>query len=117
MRLAVLILGIFATIAITFQSCALGVLGTVASNNHNLGTQGLAVALFYILGTAFAYGLPFVAAPMFLLAAAMGLSSTNFPDLKVWGWIAVALSVMCIAGGIARRRARRRGAVVRTEGI
>ena len=98
---------IFATIAITAQSCTLGVLGTVVSDNHNLGGQGLAVALLYVLATAFAYGLPFVAAPIFLLAAAMGLSSTNFPDLKVWGWIAVAIAVMCIAGGIARRRARR----------
>jgi hypothetical protein len=114
MRIAVLILGIFATMAITFQSCTVGVLGTVIAANENRGAQGIAVALFYLLGTAFAYGLPFVAAPMFLLAAAMGFASTNFPDLKVWAWIAVALAIMCIIGGIARRRARKR-ATVTTE--
>jgi cytochrome c biogenesis protein CcdA len=79
MRIAVLILGIFATMAITFQSCTVGVLGTVIAANENRGAQGIAVALFYLLGTAFAYGLPFVAAPCFCWLRLWALRQRTFP--------------------------------------
>src|SRR4051812_26705432 len=109
MRIAVLIIGIFAIIAITFQSCTVGVLGTVIAAKDNSGAKGMAVVVFYVLGTAFAYGLPFVAAPLFLCAALIGFSAKNFPDLHVWAWIAVFLACMSVIGGIGRRREKKRG--------
>ena len=108
MRIAVLILGIFATIAITLQSCAVGVIGTVAATKEPSGAIGMGVAIFYSLGTAFSYGLPFVAAPMFLFAALMGFSAKSFPDLHVWAWIAVALACMSVIGGISPRRSKKK---------
>jgi len=57
MRLAILIISIFATIAISLQSCAVGTVGMIAApaGDHS-GAQAAAVAIFYALGSAFAYG-------------------------------------------------------------
>lgn len=66
---------------------------------------GVMVAFLFLLGGAFAMGAPTASIVIFTIAALLGFAfSTAFPDLQVWGAVALALAAMSWLG---RREAAR----------
>ncbi len=117
MRVAVMVISLVLMLAILLQSFAAGV-GSGLSNDLGQkqamavgGWTGLLVALLYLLGGAFALGLPRAAAVVFVTAGVVGLAggtSTAFKDLTVWGVIAFVLAGMSFFGWRDKRRSELR---------
>lgn len=118
MRIAVLIIGLCLSLAVGLQSCAVSLGGGMAKDQAISagGAVGVLVALLYLLGSAFALGLPRASVAMFLLAAPLGIgvgSSSGFHDLRIWGFVALALAAMAYLG--VREQRRRKGPIGGTE--
>lgn len=85
------------------QSCAVMVGGSVTEDTgmSGGGAAGIIIALLFVLGAAFAIGLPRVSLVMFGLAAMIGLgvgASTPFKDMTIWGIISAVLAVLSYFG-------------------
>lgn len=120
MRLAVLIIGLVLMVVVAAQSCAALIAGGLADRRDvsEGGGFGVLVAFLFLLGAAFAWGVPTVSMICFALAMIYGLVggvSTPFKDLTVWGVAAGTLAILSFFG---RRRARtiKTGAVDRGSG-
>lgn len=99
MRIAVRIIGLVVGLLVMLQSCAVSTGGALADNKafSEGGSVGLLVALLYILGGAFAFGLPLVAVACFALAGLLGLMvgmQGVFQDMTVWGIGALILALL-----------------------
>lgn len=69
---------------------------------------GVLIALLFLVGVAFAIGLPTVSLESFLLAALIGVlggTSSSFTDLTYWGVVALILAVLSYFGRREKRRA------------
>ena len=72
------------------------------------GEVGLVVALLLFLGSAFAFNLPQVSAPLFLVAGILGIAvSDKFEHLAEWSVAALLLAVMAFLSWVGKRRDRR----------
>lgn len=114
MRIAVLIIGLCLSLIVGLQSCAVSVGGGMAKDQaiSGGGAVGVLVALLFLLGSAFAIGLPRASMAMFLTAAPLGIgagSSSGFHDLRIWGFVALGLAIMAYLG---HREARGRRAII-----
>jgi hypothetical protein len=109
MRIAVTIIGLILMVIETMQSCTIYALQNILNNppEINGGAAGLVVGFLFLLGSAFAIGLPWASTVLFALAALIGFGAVNagkFPDLAVWGGVGAALAVMSLFGAVGRRR-------------
>lgn len=124
MRIAVLIISLCLVAVIGLQSCAVyGLTGATlklgeivpqteglddASKTQESAAIGVVVAFLFLLGRAFIMGAPTVSITLFSVAALLGFASSSaFPDLQVWGGIALALAVMSLLG--RQEAARKKG--------
>ena len=87
------------------QSCALYVTGSAmetfgeVSGAAQPGAVGLFVTILFLLGGAFSFGVPKVALFIFPVAALLAfLVSSEFPDMKFWGGVAIMLTIMSYFG-------------------
>jgi hypothetical protein len=74
------------------------------------GAAGIGVAVLFIIGSAFALGLPRVAAVVFGLAGLVafgGASGSKFTDLQIWGSLSLALAVASVIGSFGLRKQKR----------
>ncbi|TNC07638.1 hypothetical protein FF100_31650 [Methylobacterium terricola] len=111
MRIAVLIIGLCLSFAIFLQSCAVSFGADVAKNQDLAegGALGVLVALLFIIGAAFALGLPRLSGSIFLLAGLIGNvagRTTKFHDLNYWGAAALILSLMAFLGNRELRKSK-----------
>jgi hypothetical protein len=95
-----------------FQSCAASLGGGITGNETTAGAgaAGFLVALLFLLGGAFAIGFPIVSLVFFVLASPLALVAgftSDFRDLRIWGFVALVLAVLSYFG---RREKRRRDA-------
>jgi hypothetical protein len=84
---------------ILLQSVLVGVGGTVIGEEaaSQGGSVGIVVALLFIIGGAFAFGLPKVAMIFSIIACIFGIavgSTTTFKDMTIWGVLALIIAVM-----------------------
>lgn len=102
MRIAVLIIALFLTVVVSLQSCAVFVGSGIAKNEalSQGGAVGLLVSLLFVIGAAFALGVPRVSQIVFTIAAAFAFlaASKEYPDMNVWGVAALILAVMSYFG-------------------
>lgn len=102
MRIAVLVLALCLTMIVGLQSCAVMVGGSMAANDNLAGggAIGLLLAFLFVLGAAFAMGLPRVSMVLFAVAALFGYiaAGTGFGDMAIWGTVALILAVMSYFG-------------------
>jgi hypothetical protein len=113
MRIAVMIIALAVSIFIVLQSCAIGVGGTLL-NSQSLkegAAIGLLLAFLYVLGAAFAIGVPLISTAMFAVGAliAIPIGWRTGSDLQVWGWLSAILAVLSIFGFREKRRKQQRG--------
>ena len=109
MRMAVGILGLVVGLLAFLQSCAVYVGSDMTGDTatSEAGAVGLVVGLAYLVGGAFAFGLPTVSLVVFALAALAAFAaaaSGEFADLNVWGFGALILAVLSF---VARRKGQR----------
>lgn len=103
MRIAVLVIGLCLVFLVGVQSCT-AMFGGGLAEDQNLagaGFLGLVVALLFILGSAFAIGVPKVSVGIFAFAALIAFGAagmSDFRDMNVWGWVSVILSVLSYFG-------------------
>ena len=109
LRLATTIIALVLMLIVGLQSCAAYVGGGVTSNQDlsGAGAVGLLIALLFLIGAAFAIGVPIVSVGSFVLAALLALAvgfTSEFVDLRIWGFVSLVLAVMSYSGFRARRR-------------
>jgi hypothetical protein len=113
MRIAVLIIALCLVMILGLQSCGVMVGGHL-SNDTTLsggGATGVLMAFLFLLGAAFAIGVPFLSAVLFFIAGGIGLlegTSTKFTDLTIWGVVSLVLAFLSLLG---RRELRRKKAL------
>ena len=98
-----MIISLVLTLVIGLQSCAVVAGGGLAQDRvmSGSGAGGILVALLFVIGGAFAMGVPKVSTLAFMLAAILGfIIGTNggFADLTIWAGAAAILAVMSYFG-------------------
>jgi hypothetical protein len=101
MRIAVTIISLALMLVVFLQSCAASVGGSLGEDESlsGAGALGFLVGLLYLLGGAFALGLPRVSIIVFAIAALIGVltgATTDFRDLIIWGVVAAILALMSL---------------------
>lgn len=101
--IAVLIISLLLLPVIGCQSCLANCVGEVSADEDLAGggAVGVLVALLFLIGAAFAWGLPIVSVVSFSIAALFGWAvgaTTEFNDMAVWGFAAAILAVMSFFG-------------------
>jgi hypothetical protein len=112
MRIAVLIIGLCLSLAVGIQSFLIAAGGGIGGDKSlsQGGVAGMGVAVLFIIGSAFALGLPRIAAVVFGLAGLVafgGASGSKFTDLQIWGFLSLALAVASIIGSFGLRKQKR----------
>jgi hypothetical protein len=114
MRIAVMIIALVVFIFITLQSCAIGVGGSL-QNSESLkegASIGVLLAFLYVLGAAFAIGVPLISTVAFAVGALVAIpagAKTGYSDLQVWGVLSAILAILSIFGFLEKRRKQKRG--------
>ena len=114
MRVAVMIIALCLTAIVGLQSCTV-MLGGGLTHDKELsggGAAGILVALLFVVGAAFALGVPKVSRAVFGVAAAIGFlagAGGSYSDMTIWGVVALALAVMSHFG--IRELAKKNGDV------
>jgi hypothetical protein len=111
MRVAATILGLVLSVAFAVQALAGNALGSIANDEATVEATsvGLVAAFLMLLGGAFAYGLPVVAAVLFALSGLFALAGrADYPDLAWWSGVAFVLAGVALLGWVGKRRAERR---------
>ncbi|MER8646819.1 hypothetical protein [Mesorhizobium sp. M1252] len=117
MKIAVGIIGILLGLVSMLQSCAVATGGNILENKDlvGAGSVGLLVGLLFFVGGAFAFGLPLVAAIVFVLGSLFALlAASAFPDMYIW---AVADLILAAIAFFAWRSGRRPSVVARSPDL
>lgn len=113
MKIAGGILGLLLGLLVLLQSCTVATTASLVGHEAaGAGAAGVLVGLLFFVGGAFAFGLPIVSTIAFVLAALLAfLAASEFPDMGIWGGVAVALAALCF---FAWRSGRPRAKTERT---
>lgn len=110
MRIAVLILGLLLGLVMFLQSFVIGILSSVADDEASgaAAAVGILVSLLWLVGCALVIPFPLVSVISFGIAALFAFAiSGDFPDMGIWGGIALILGAMSFFGWVGKRRDRR----------
>lgn len=108
-RIATTVVALVLMLVIGLQSCAVYAGGSVLKEDATAqgGALGILLTLLFLVGGAFALGLPTVSLVVFVLAGLLGLLgglTSGFPDLTIWGVVALVLAVLSYFGRREKRR-------------
>jgi hypothetical protein len=111
MRIAVMIISLALTLMVGLQSCALFAGGSMTRDQSTAGggAMGILVALLFVVGGAFAIGIPRVSMFAFGVAGLLGIAvgtGGSFKDMTIWGIVAFGLAVMSYFGDRELQRLR-----------
>lgn len=107
MRIAVLILGLLFNVVMFLQTVLVGGLGEAAGDESTAqaGAVGLFASLLWLVASALVIAFPMVSVVLFSLAGLLAFAvSGDFPDMAVWGSIAIVLAVMSFFGWRGKRK-------------
>lgn len=105
MKIAGGIISLVCMVVLAIQSAALWAIGV--HNGAGMASFGFAVAAGFLLGGAFAFRLPFVAACFLAISgwvANTGGTDTEFKYLHLWAAIQFILAVLLALASVIRRR-------------
>lgn len=108
MKIASGILALVLSVVIFLQSCTVSLGGSILAEEATQqgGSVGIFVALLFLVGGAFAFGVPKVSFVIMLLAGFFGIaagSTTPYKDMTIWGVIAFILAIMSLIGSRKRK--------------
>ena len=109
MKIASGILALALSLVIFLQSCAVSMGGSILAEEatEQGGAVGILVALLFLAGGAFAFGVPKVSFVLMLLAGFFGVTAgttTPYTDMTVWGVIAFILAIMNLIASRKRQK-------------
>jgi membrane protein implicated in regulation of membrane protease activity len=112
MRIAVMIIALCLTAIVGLQSCTVMVGGGLTHDQglSGGGAAGLLVAFLFVLGAAFALGLPKVSQVIFAIATGVGFlagAQSGYHDMTVWGVVSLVLAFMSYFGARELKKKRR----------
>lgn len=111
MRIAVLILGLLLGLLMFFQAFLAYALSSAFSTEEQASAMavGVFVCIIWLVACAFVIGFPLFSAIAFIVSAILAFAiSGDFPDMGVWGSVALILAAMSFfgwRGKVKRRRA------------
>jgi len=96
LKIAAAVISLILGAVITFQSCTVGSLGAIVAPESKAGPIGLFAGILLMVGGAFAFQLPKVAAIISVICALLAfMESTNdFSDMKIWAVICLGIAAM-----------------------
>ncbi|MDD3783244.1 MAG: hypothetical protein ACOX46_11965 [Limnochordia bacterium] len=108
MKVASGILSLVLSLVIFLQSCTVSMGGAILAEEGTQqgGAVGLLVAFLFLVGGAFAFGVPKVSLVVMALAGLLGMAAgatTPYKDLTIWGGVALALAVLNLFAGRKRK--------------
>jgi hypothetical protein len=88
---------------IFLQSCTVSLGGSILAEEATQqgGSVGIFVALLFLVGGAFAFGVPKASFVVMLLAGLFSVAAgatTPYKDMTIWGVIAFILAIMSLIG-------------------
>ncbi len=103
MKIACGILSLVFFLIILLQSCAVGIGGSIFGEESATqgGSVGIFVALLFLIGGAFSFGLPKVSMVIMAIAGILGIAAgqtTTYSDMTFWGVVALILAVLNFFG-------------------
>jgi 4-amino-4-deoxy-L-arabinose transferase-like glycosyltransferase len=109
MRIATTIISLCLMLIVGLQSCAVAFGGTLTSDESlsGGGAIGMFVAFLFLLGGAFAISFPIVSLSAFVFSAVLALAvgvGSDFSDMSVWAFVALALATMSFFGMREKKR-------------
>ena len=112
MRIAAMILALVLMLIVGAQSCAVTLGGALGEDQATMdgGFLGLLIAFLFLIGGAFALGVPIVSLVVFVLAGLLGFlagATTEFTDLAIWAVMSFILAVLSFFGIREKRRRAR----------
>jgi ribosomal protein L40E len=110
MRIAVLILGLLFNVVLFLQTVLIAGLGSAANDEATAGAGavGVFVSLLWLVASALVLAFPMASAILFVVAGLFGFAvSGDFPDMAVWGGIALILAVMSFFGWRGKKKQAR----------
>jgi len=111
MKVAAGIISLVFALLVFMQSCAVGLGGSALENQatEQAGGIGVMLAFMMIIGGAFAFKLPLVAAILYALGGLVGVAADQaaFPDLRVWSIGVLILAGLCFVAFWLERRQKR----------
>lgn len=113
MKIAVGIIGIVLGLLALLQSCVATMAGGMTEKPElvEAASLGLGAAIFTFIAGAFAFGLPLVAAIIFVFAALLAFAAAGpFPDMGVWGTVDIILAAMALFAWYRQRKAKQTAA-------
>lgn len=110
MRIAVLILGLLLGLVMFLQAFVGSILSSVGEDEtmQQAAAVGILVSLLWLVGCALVLPFPLASVVSFGLAALFAFAiSGDYPDMGVWGVIALILAAMSFFGWLGKRKDRR----------
>jgi hypothetical protein len=121
MRVAILIIGLVFAILSGLQAFTAYMFGSGFGQHgtSNAGSMGMVVALFLLLGAAFALNIPTVSVVMFTIGGIFGVSTPagSYGDLTAWGVISFILAVMALVAVLIKRHAKKKAQALETPQV
>ena len=113
MKIATGIITLVLMFIVGIQSLAVAAGASLANMKHaeQGGSVGIFGAFLFLVGGAFAFGVPLVAAIIMIVAGIFAVAagaSTPFHDLVIWGVLAFILAGMSLLSFFLGRRRKRR---------
>lgn len=107
MKIAIGIIAIVLSFIVTMQALAVTGLSGMAGEEsaQQSGAIGILIGLLIFIGGAFSFGLPRVAAALFIIAFLLSwIAKKDFPDMQLWGWVAAIFSVLLNLWGTPKNK-------------
>ena len=109
MKIATGIIGLMIGLLVLVQSCTATTAARFAGREELIqaGSVGVLAAFLTFVAGAFAFGLPFVAMVLFIIAGLLGfLASGAFTDMAIWGTVDMILALMAFFAWRSARKAK-----------
>lgn len=110
MRIAVLILGLLLGLVMFLQAFVGGILSSMGDDEamQQAAAVGILVSLLWLVGCALVLPFPLASVISFAIAALFAFAiSGDYPDMGIWGAIALILAAMSFFGWMGKRKDRR----------
>lgn len=118
MRIAVLILGLLFNIVLFMQTIVVVGLGSAIEDEATAGAGavGVLVSLVWLVASALVLAFPLASTILFGSAGLLGIAvSGDFPDMGVWGGVALVLALMSFFGWRGKKKEAREKALEKSR--
>jgi hypothetical protein len=110
MRIALGIVGIFLSMVMMLQSCAITGVGGLTDDIEfgAAGALGVFAGFIFFVAAALSFSLPRAAGIVFLLSALLAVAGAQeFPDLSIWATLALIMGTFALISGYMAKKKKK----------